>query len=198
MDDERLPRKIFMQMMSNLQSNPDVSNRNNWILRMKDILTSVDHGYLQGQNSVEAINLALPNLEGRFKCLSFNNDVTRALISTYNERYKEIKDLDYLFLTFVFLCRLSGEYSLGFYLDKIRYKIEPPENGQVSNYNSAENAEHIISECPMYTELRKKYLDDEGVLNLLKCYDPDKMRKLFYFLVNVLKYRSFILNVYYA
>ncbi|KAJ8680680.1 hypothetical protein QAD02_016467 [Eretmocerus hayati] len=138
MDDERLPTKISMQMMSNLQSNPGVSNRNNWITRMKDILTSVDHGYLLEQNSAEVINLALPNLEGGFKCLLFNNDVTRALNSTYNERYKEIKDLETLYLepylTFalplsyvrVFAnCRLSGKYSLSFYLNKIRYKIEP-------------------------------------------------------------------------
>ncbi|KAJ8670559.1 hypothetical protein QAD02_001818 [Eretmocerus hayati] len=211
MKENRLPRLAYENMRNTYLTNPSIPANSSWYTRLIEMLQKVDHVYLLEQESPEAILQALPTIEGRTRKIAFEEDIKRALGSTYNQTFKEIKDLETLhvepYLTLalplsyirVFAnCRLAGRYSLKFYLNKIQYKINPSENCQVSNCNALEKIEHIIFECPMYTNLRTKYLDDAGRMDLFKSYDSDKIRNLFFYIRDVIKLRAFILNEYYT
>ncbi|KAJ8672653.1 hypothetical protein QAD02_003912 [Eretmocerus hayati] len=156
MNPNRYPRKMYEKLRDTPQDSSQLTPKSNWYAQLQASLVKADHEYLLEQNSTKAVRIALPNIQGRWKASLFQNDVNKALHSTYNPFYRDIKDLDapklgdYLTLALpqsyvrsFAVCRLSGKYTLSFCTNKIVYKINAQEHCMVSTCNTEESLLHV-------------------------------------------------------
>lgn len=131
----------------------------------------------------------------------------RTLISTYSESYKFLKNIDsgeckeYLAFklplpivsTFA-QQRLTGNKGLRLRYRNISYHIDYETECPVCNRNEKETLNHIIKSCPIYAQFRDKFITNDFVPFLLSYNEVDHLRKVFYFFINVIKLRAFIMH----
>ena len=137
---------------------------------------------------------------------SFIHDKNRVLQSSFNDFYPAIKILDsfvcesYLtlgpplsFIRAFAGCRLSGKHSFSITINKVFYKISILEKCTLCNVGVNETLMHILTECPIYLNLRKKYDMDMPFVEMLSDCSVKNVSQFYYYLSSVLKLRSFIL-----
>lgn len=91
--------------------------------------------------------------------------------------------------------------------NKIIYKIDTKQICTLCNLGAQEDLQHLLLKCPIYTPLREKYLkthllrenaseisDFELVKVMLNTSNIEYINDLFYFAINALQVRSFIIN----
>ncbi|KAJ8674407.1 hypothetical protein QAD02_005669 [Eretmocerus hayati] len=166
-----------------------------------------EHNYLWELQDPAATRKALPNIEGALIRRSWTEDVERALNSSYCPMYKEIKNLqpspsyeDYITQNLplaqvrIFAgCRLSGNLLLRLCANNTSSRIDQTKKCFLCNFNVNESLLHIINECPAYTGLRSKYLDDSSIQTILSCSRTANLKNLHSFTTGMLKTRSYFL-----
>ena len=155
----------------------------------------------------DTITLALPTIEAALARLSFQEDKERALKTTNFLMYKDLKNLDGLteeeylklgmpvtYIQVFSACRLAGNFVLNICHNKIKYSIKLFEKCQLCNQNKPENIQHLFIECPVYEIIRQKYLNSRGLIDILCDYNISNIKKVFYYMINLIKMRASILN----
>ena len=167
----RYPRRMYEKLKLN-DNQPQDTTRFNLFSQLRVFLRRTGHEYLCTQESVDAVKLALPIIDGVLKNINFKDDAIRASQSLYCPLYRAIKHLEqhyqepYLtlalplpFLRMFTQTRLAGKITLSFVHNKIIYKICESECCLLCNLNVCESLTHILTECPVYENLRIKYLN---------------------------------------
>lgn len=206
MGDTRYP-KIMLHRLKNLDSSCPTPDKRNWLTALRIILENHNYSqFLLLENEKLILDL-IPSITEMMKTASFKEDVRRAYFSTFCPLYKGIKDLSTLnrepylntplptvFIRFFANCRLAGSLMLNFRFNKILYKTDIRENCQICNMNTRETLYHIMIDCPIYADLRTRFLANRGVIDILTSTEKEDMAGLYYYLTGILKKRSFILN----
>ena len=204
MEKDRFPWIMYCRLKQQSTINP---SKLNWISQLHTLLARAEHEYLIDCVDPATFETALPAIDGVLKRISFTEDSSRAAQSCFCPLYKDIKDLSspyyesYLntalplsYIRTFAACRLAGQLSLTMNVNKIFYKINLSEKCFACNLNAKEDVTHILVECPMYENLRAKYLNSEGLLEILSGGCKDRIAKFFYYCSEMLKKRAFILS----
>ncbi|KAJ8665690.1 hypothetical protein QAD02_007352 [Eretmocerus hayati] len=207
MHGERLPKRMCMELKELSNGNPTNDNLNS-VVQLKIILKRAEHSYLWQLQDPGAITKALSNIQGVFARTSWHEDIAKALSSGYCPMYKIIRDLpdsptceDNILENHplshtraLASCRLAGELFLKFNLESTYHRIIQTETCFACNFGAKETLLHIFNESFAYASYRTKYLKDSNVLIILFRGLPEDMPKLFHFITNMLKARSFTVN----
>lgn len=165
------------------------------------------HGYLLSIEDINSIKLAIPVLDGALSRLSFQEDIQKVLHSNFCSLYKNIKNLDshftesYLrldhplaFKRLLAACRLFGGIYLILNVKKTSTRIDLREICDLYSTNSKETLDHLLCQCPMYEAARVEYLQFDGLWEVLTYSTKPLMSRFYYFMAEMLKRRSFVLE----
>ncbi|KAJ8678271.1 hypothetical protein QAD02_014058 [Eretmocerus hayati] len=202
---------MYSKLVDLAEKNSDTAELN-WVVQLKLILQDSEHSYLWDLQDPVAIETALANIEDALTKRSWDEDLVRAHSSSYNASYREVTNLqsspsceDYILQnlplahTRVFASyRLSGKLHLKFSFKKISYKINQTEICYMCNSGAEDTLSDIVNDCPAYKSIRSRYLDDKTLITILSCPTRKILADLYYFVCNMLKTRSFLLNDCYS
>ena len=66
----------------------------------------------------------------------------------------------------------------------------------ICNLQKIETIEHFIMQCPIYSEIRNKYLNNNSynsLADILKTENKQVIKNLYYFVIKAIKIRSFLI-----
>ena len=96
--------------------------------------------------------------------------------------------------------RLSTKHLTRFCIKGEIYRLEQNTLCTLCNLQENETLEHFIFVCPIYSAARNHYLRipmtifEQNRSLILQSTDPQILKSVYYFILNSLKIRSFILN----
>lgn len=206
MHPNRYPKRMYTKLKDLDRLNPHSNNRN-WVSQLRIALSKVGHEYLLTRENASAIRLALPVIDGAMKKLSFMGDVERTKSSSYCPYYQNIKDLSsiirepYLtlplpigFIRILTSCRLSSYFQLSFKIKGTLYKINASDTCTLCNFNEKEDLPHFLTRCPMYENLRTKFLGNKNFLDILRSREKNEIANLTFYTSAALRRRSMVLD----
>lgn len=192
-----------------------ISNRKdfNWLSQVKDLVQK----YNEGENSINLENIErnIESLTTSCEEILHKEDLDRLSASAFNFYYKKLKTQTRQvekYLTYKvpidrprILCHLrtAGD-TICIYTQGAKHKWKTNEMCTLCNLEKNESVEHVLLECPHYTELRKNFLArinlatdieiTEKLIILLDINSPEKLNQTYFFIKSVLKRRKFLRN----
>jgi hypothetical protein len=201
MDMSRLPRQAY-QMLLNI----DDKGKKCWVTTVKNTLFSLGFGYVwlnQGVGcEVSFIALFKQRLLDNFLQEWYSSVMVKDLYSTYRLFKTELKSEQYFdFLDIRCFRDCLVKLRLGVLpINGSFFRTTHCENANNSctNCNEKENEYHFVHTCPLYDDLRDKYL--------ISCYQPytvvlkngnvDRVRKLSMYVFYALQRRQEFINTF--
>ena len=199
----RLPRKCYEMMLLY-----DKNGHTNWATRVKELLFSTGFGNLWYEQNVDLPSIFISSFSQRLKDIYQQNWLEKLSLSTKCEYYLAVKT--YINTEYYLSCVTVKKFRVSLarfrcsshdlWIEKGRYfniKREERLCRSCSN-NAVENEYHFLFICPLYNDLRIKYLNEyyyvhptlDKFSSLLQCNNVNTIQNLAMFIYYAMKLRK--------
>ncbi|CAA9997921.1 unnamed protein product, partial [Nesidiocoris tenuis] len=207
MEGQRLPKKCLHRLR---ELGTVIDARYSWWAQLATYFSIIGEEELWYSQNVDAIGRKRNDLIEKMTAWCTEQDAHLIANSTFNEIFKfcstEPGISTYLETNLGIACkrllaqvRLAGKHYAKLTLPKLCVRLKSVEQCPCCNWGVPDTTEHFVGNCPVFRGERMAFfgsdtISRETVINCLTSESKEVLRRMFYFLQNIMKIRIFFLN----